>query len=237
MVRTLSAATAFSRIVDDLGVLPYVSTLPAGSVRAGTLVRMLQLLHGDPAASSSWAELCRLIEHILADREMETSSLYAGGNQAVRIMNLHKAKGLEAPVVFLACPCGESDYDATQYIDRSADPAAGYFTISKSIGEFKTEVIAQPLGWGEMNERERAFFQCRERSVTLCRGYTPEADARYKLVSRSTGEVPLDTARRWDGSRTRTCCAGDEAREEDGVDRGAGVAKCRGSSKDEAECD
>ncbi len=157
MVRTLSAATAFSRIVDDLGVLPYVSTLPAGSVRAGTLVRMLQLLHGDPAASSSWAELCRLIEHILADREMETSSLYAGGNQAVRIMNLHKAKGLEAPVVFLACPCGESDYDATQYIDRSADPAAGYFTISKSIGEFKTEVIAQPLGWGEMNERERAF--------------------------------------------------------------------------------
>ncbi|GGD99896.1 UvrD-helicase domain-containing protein [Paenibacillus nasutitermitis] len=156
-VRTLSAATAFSRIVDDLGILPYVSTLPAGSVRAGTLVRMLQLLHGDPLASSSWAELCRLIEQMLADRGMETSSLYAGGNQAVRIMNLHKAKGLEAPVVFLACPCGESDHDATQYIDRSADPASGYFTISKSIGEFKTEVIAQPLGWGEMNERERAF--------------------------------------------------------------------------------
>lgn len=156
-VRTLSAATVFSRIVDDLGVLPYVSTLPAGSVRAGTLVRMLQLLHGDPLASSSWAELCRLIEQMLSDRGMETSSLYAGGNQAVRIMNLHKAKGLEAPVVFLACPCGESDHDATQYIDRSTDPAAGYFTISKTIGEFKTEVIAQPLGWGEMNGRERAF--------------------------------------------------------------------------------
>lgn len=156
-VRTLSAATTFSHIVDDLGVLPYVSTLPAGSVRAGTLVRMLQLLHGDPAASSSWSELCRLIEHMLMDRGMETSSLYAGGNQAVRIMNLHKAKGLEAPVVFLACPCGESDHDATQYIDRSADPAAGYFTISKSIGEFKTELIAQPIGWSEMNERERAF--------------------------------------------------------------------------------
>jgi len=156
-VRTLSAVTAFSRIVDDLGVLPYVSTLPAGSVRAGTLVRMLQMLHGDPLASSSWSELYRLIEQMLADRGMETSSLYAGGNQAVRIMNLHKAKGLEAPIVFLACPCGESDHDATQYIDRSAVPAAGYFTISKSIGEFTKEVIAQPLGWGEMNERERAF--------------------------------------------------------------------------------
>src|SRR5690606_5068319 len=54
-------------------------------------------------------------------------------------------------------PCGESDHDATQYIDRSVDPAAGYCTISKSIGEFKTEVIAQPLGWGEMHGRDRAF--------------------------------------------------------------------------------
>ncbi|MFD0959155.1 UvrD-helicase domain-containing protein [Paenibacillus chungangensis] len=156
-VRTLSAATAFSEIVNDLGILPYVSTLPAGSVRAGTLVKMLQLIHGDSLASASWAELCRLIEQMLAERGMETSSLYAGGNQAVRIMNLHKAKGLEAPVVFLACPCGESDHDATQYIDRSADPAAGYFTISRTIGAFKQEVIAQPTGWGEMNERERAF--------------------------------------------------------------------------------
>lgn len=156
-VRTLSAGTAFSRIIEDLGVLPYVSTLPAGSVRAGTLVRMLQLLYRDPLAISSWAELCRQIERMLEDRGMETSSLFAGGGQAVRVMNLHKAKGLEAPVVFLACPCGESDHDATHYIDRSADLAAGYFTISKTMGKFKTEVVAQPAGWNELNELERVF--------------------------------------------------------------------------------
>ncbi|WMT42264.1 UvrD-helicase domain-containing protein [Paenibacillus sp. D2_2] len=156
-VRTLSAAAAFGRIVEDLGILPYVSTLSAGSVRAGTLVRMLQLLHSDPIASSNWSELCRSIERMLVDRGMETSSLYAGGNQAVRIMNLHKAKGLEAPIVFLACPCGEADHDATQYIDRSSDPAAGYFTISKATGEYSREMIAQPVGWSVMNERERAF--------------------------------------------------------------------------------
>jgi len=92
-----------------------------------------------------------------ADKGMETSSLYAGGNQAVRIMNLHKAKGLEAPVVFLACPCGESDHDATHSIDRSVDPAVGYFTISRSVGEFKTEMVAQPPGWEAMSERERLF--------------------------------------------------------------------------------
>jgi len=156
-VRKLSALTAFSRIVEDLGILTYVSTQPAGSIRAGTLLKMLQQLQDDVAACSSWPKLKHKLESLLADRGMETSSLYAGGNQAVRIMNLHKAKGLEASVVFLACPCGESDHDATQYIDRSSDPAVGYFTISRSLGEYKVEIVAQPAGWEAMNERERLF--------------------------------------------------------------------------------
>ncbi|MDQ6422874.1 UvrD-helicase domain-containing protein [Paenibacillus sp. LHD-117] len=152
-----SAASAFSRIVDDLGLVPYVSTLPAGAIRAGTLVRMLQLLQSDPRAASSWPALSRAIGDMLADRGLETSSLYAGGGGAVRIMNLHKAKGLEAPVVFLACPCGESDHDATEYIDRSGETARGYFTISRNAGQYKRETVAQPPGWEAMNERERLF--------------------------------------------------------------------------------
>ncbi|WP_138494060.1 UvrD-helicase domain-containing protein [Paenibacillus pinistramenti] len=157
LVRTKNAATALSLIIEDLGLLPYISTLPAGSIRAGTLLRTLQLLQGDPLAGSSWPELRRAAENMLAGRGMETSSLYAGGSQAVRIMNLHKAKGLEAPIVFLACPCGEFDHDAAQYINRSADPAEGYFTISRSVGEFKTELIAGPAGWEEMSQKERSF--------------------------------------------------------------------------------
>ena len=154
-VRTLSAAAAFSRIVEDLGIVPYVSTLPAGSVRAGTLVKMMQLLHNDSRTSSSWTELCRVMEAVC--RGTETSSLYAGGEQAVRVMNLHKAKGLEAPVVFLACPCGEFDHNATQYIDRSSNPATGHFTIFKKEGAFQSKVVAQPPGWDKMSEREREF--------------------------------------------------------------------------------
>lgn len=72
-------------------------------------------------------------------------------------MNLHKAKGLEAPVVFLACPCGEFDHDATQYIDRSSNPATGHFTIFKKESAYQSKVIAQPPGWDKMSEREREF--------------------------------------------------------------------------------
>jgi ATP-dependent helicase/nuclease subunit A len=72
-------------------------------------------------------------------------------------MNLHKAKGLEAPIVFMASPCGDKDHDATEHIDRVSDPAQGYFTITRK--EFyQTEIIAQPVGWTALAEKEREFM-------------------------------------------------------------------------------
>jgi len=47
---------------------------------------------------------------------------------------VHKAKGLEAPVVFLACPYGDKDHDADQFVDRSEAEAEGYFLIQQSKG-------------------------------------------------------------------------------------------------------
>jgi ATP-dependent helicase/nuclease subunit A len=156
-VKSLPALSAFQRIVEDTGLLPYAAVRDAGSTRAGTLIKLMQTLQQDTLASSSWLALTRVLKALAEGKGIETSSLYAGGDSAVRIMNLHKAKGLEAPVVFLACPCGENDHDADQYIDRSEHPPKGYFTISRKKGEFQSEMIAQPAGWEAMNQREREF--------------------------------------------------------------------------------
>lgn len=61
---------------------------------------------------------------VVKEAKLECGDLFAGEQDAVRIMNLHKAKGLEAPVVLLACPCGESDHDATEHVDRMGIPLA-----------------------------------------------------------------------------------------------------------------
>lgn len=156
-VRRLPALAALRRIVEDTGLLSYATVQDAGSARAGTLIKLLQSLQQDPLTASGWLTLAERLRESAEGRGPEASSLYAGGGSAVRVMNLHKAKGLEAPVVFLACPCGESDHDADQYVDRSTDPAKGYFTISQKRGEFHSEIIAQPAGWAAMNEREREF--------------------------------------------------------------------------------
>ncbi len=184
-VKELPAWAALYRILEDTGLLPYSTVQEAGANRSGTLLKMLELLQRDAMLASDWHELTRAISNIRESNGMETASLYAGKGQAVRIMNVHKAKGLEAPIVFLACPCGEKDHDADQFVDRSEAEAAGYFLIQQSKG-FQKETIAQPVGWEAMSVRERAFMHA-ERDRLL---YVAATRAKQMLVVSLYPEQP-----------------------------------------------
>lgn len=184
-VKELPAWAALYRILEDTGLLPYSTVQEAGANRSGTLLKMLELLQRDAMLASDWHELTRAISNIRESNGMETASLYAGKGQAVRIMNVHKAKGLEAPIVFLACPCGEKDHDADQFVDRSEAEAAGYFLIQQSKG-FQKDTIAQPVGWEAMSVRERAFMHA-ERDRLL---YVAATRAKQMLVVSLYPEQP-----------------------------------------------
>lgn len=184
--RNLPAVTALTRIMEDMGMLVHASQKEAGSTRAGTLIKLLQQLQDEINSAAGWGALADTLAEWCQGKGVETSSLYAGRNQSVRIMNLHKAKGLEAPVVFLACPCGESDHDATEYVDRTVDPAVGYFTISKQKYEFVKETLAQPVGWEAMNLKEREFMNA-ERDRLL---YVAATRAKQMLVISQYPEQP-----------------------------------------------
>lgn len=184
-VKELPAWTALYRIMEDTGLLLYSTVLEAGANRSGTLLKMLERLQRDALLASDWHELANAISAIRESQGMETASLYAGKGQAVRIMNVHKAKGLEAPIVFLACPCGEKDHDADQFVDRSEAEAAGYFLIQQSKG-FQKDTIAQPVGWEAMSVRERAFMHA-ERDRLL---YVAATRAKQMLVVSLYPEQP-----------------------------------------------
>lgn len=177
-VKELPAWAALHRIIEDTGLLPYSTVQEAGANRSGTLLKMLEFLQRDALLASDWHELAQAISTIRESKGMETTSLYAGKGQAVRIMNVHKAKGLEAPVVFLACPCGDKDHDADQFVDRTDAAAAGYFLIQRSKARNQKETIAQPVGWEAMSVRERAFMHA-ERDRLL---YVAATRAKQMLV-------------------------------------------------------
>lgn len=157
IIRNIPALSGLIHIIEDLGLIPFASVRPTGRARAGTLIKLLHVLQKDSLAAASWPELCSYLLRLVEEAKLECGDLFAGQHDAVRIMNLHKAKGLEAPVVLLACPCGESDHDASEHVDRSDDPARGYFSIMRRRG-FQDEVIAHPPGWVELAEKERLYM-------------------------------------------------------------------------------
>ena len=75
----------------------------------------------------------------------------------VRIMNLHQAKGLEVPCVFLADPTGGSDHEPELYVDRSGDRVRGFLRICATVGEFNQQVLAYPVGWDQHAAQETLY--------------------------------------------------------------------------------
>ncbi|MBU4194916.1 MAG: PD-(D/E)XK nuclease family protein [Actinobacteria bacterium] len=155
---------AIERILEDSGLMALAAAGPGGDVEAGSLAKALEVLRG--AREGVWTT-AGLVERLGELVEMEESydgiSCRPGERPAVRVMNLHKAKGLEAPVVFLADPFGESDHDALLHVDRSGGKVLGYMAIDKRPeGGWGSTPLARPAGWEAMAQKEKRFTRAEE---------------------------------------------------------------------------
>jgi ATP-dependent helicase/nuclease subunit A len=157
----LPAVAAVDKIVSDLGLMVLASIGPGGDGRAGGLGKAVELLRA--AQQEMWTS-AQLVEFLgrLVDREELYDGISARSEERpeVRIMNLHKVKGLEAPVVFLAEPAGEADRPVPLHVDRSGPRILGYTAVT---GERRgalaaSACLAQPPGWDQLEEKERRFL-------------------------------------------------------------------------------
>ena len=73
-------------------------------------------------------------------------------------MNLHKAKGLEAEVVFLADPLGGYESRVDVHVTRDGASAAGYFQIKKEFGKSE-KPVAEPPDWPAHEAAELQFLE------------------------------------------------------------------------------
>jgi ATP-dependent helicase/nuclease subunit A len=73
-------------------------------------------------------------------------------------MNVHKAKGLEAPVVILAFPTGEWNGAPTIHVERPArGNAIGYVRVEERAEGFTMRTLAQPRDWPARAASETEF--------------------------------------------------------------------------------
>ena len=169
------------RLADRLGLLPHVASSRLGTLRCGILAYALDSVRA--GALRGDASLAGAVDALEAALEWEDAEapFNPGHEDAVRVMNLHKAKGLEAVVVVLANP--------GQGISRRRRPdshtrrgpegeAETFTTVSVPAGPFRSRVLAQPLGWSEYQSEETRFLEAEEQRIL----YVACTRAREELV-------------------------------------------------------
>jgi ATP-dependent helicase/nuclease subunit A len=157
------AGVALSLLLDRTGILPLTLTREGGESRAGNLMKALELTFGESSGNTlCFSDTVERLRQYCEDLEIEEMSIQPGKPDAVKIMNLHKAKGLEARVVFLAEPYKEIHHPPQVHIARKAERASGYFVALRQIGEFQSESIGLPPQWERYEELESLYRKAEE---------------------------------------------------------------------------
>lgn len=156
----LPPRTAVERIIIDNGLIPATMLGQSNKAVAAFPVQFLELL-GDREINSL-AALITFLQSLLEMGIEEEISLEGGNEKAVRLMNLHKAKGLEAPIVFLANPAKKVNRRASFHIDRKGQVPKGYLQLTRPKGRYSTEILANPRNWLEYARKENEYGEAEE---------------------------------------------------------------------------
>ena len=167
LINTMPPVPAIEFVMTDMG-LPFRAALDSeGNFRAGSLMKAVELLRS--TQSSLWAlkDLTKYLQSV-ANGEITHDAIPAIEDPlpAVRVMNLHKAKGLEAPVVFLADPSGgDYEHPISIHIDRSAETTKGFLALHDPNQEFHPPEMAIPTQWDDWEKREKIFKDAEQKRL------------------------------------------------------------------------
>jgi ATP-dependent helicase/nuclease subunit A len=180
MLAVMSPVAAISSMAEELGLIASAAAGENGNLMAGSLLKALELLRGDLRDRWSPEDLLTYLQQ-LANGEEKHDGVTAvpPAEKPARVMNLHKVKGLEAPVVYLADPTGNSDREPSIHINRSGKEVTGYMKVlGPSRGFMPRDLLARPLDWEELAAEEQKFADAEE----LRRLYVAATRAGSRLV-------------------------------------------------------
>lgn len=179
LTKGCSPAAGASVILEQTGLIPLIAASPLGATGAGRLYKLVELMRiAEGLHVADFPSAVQWLQEAL-EREIDPLSLLLGETDAVRVMNLHKAKGLEASIVILAAPWEYGDHAPLLHVDRmSAGESSGYFLVSKKTSDYTTKLIGQPPDWDGKTTEEQLYAEA-ERSRLL---YVAATRAKQMLV-------------------------------------------------------
>jgi ATP-dependent helicase/nuclease subunit A len=171
-------AAVLQRLFERLGLLASAALGERGGTRSGNLLLALSIAREESAGGASLASIVETLEELLeANPDIEELDVDPSRSDAVRLMNLHQVKGLEAPVVFLIDPADEFDFPIDLYVDRSGGESRAHVLVTKKYGKGLKDV-GIPSGWDGYKVTESAFKSAEKKRLL----YVAATRARNILV-------------------------------------------------------
>ncbi len=160
--RELPPVAAMARLFERVGILTRAAQEEQGGTRAGNALLALALARRESATGAGFSDIVAHLGELLETRaDIEELNVDPAATDVVRLMNLHQAKGLEAPVVFLIDPADDFEHEPDLYVDRSGETSRGYVAIREKVwgtwGARTTRDIALPPDWDALATQEKAF--------------------------------------------------------------------------------
>lgn len=158
LIRNLSPTAAIEKIIEEVGFYPLLLKNGRSKRTYKSLLQIIEAMRkkegeGRTSYKAIFEALTELIFEKKTVANMEEEA------DAVRIMNIHKAKGLEAPIVFLAHPAKSVSPESflSKHIKREDVLSKGYFTFSVDNG-YQSREIAIPEEWETYKAEELTYL-------------------------------------------------------------------------------
>ncbi len=152
-------------IVYDTGYYAYVGTMPLGKKRQANIDMLME--RAKTYENTSYHGLFNFVRYIERlksyDVDYGEASLSGENDNVVRIMTIHKSKGLEFPVVFLSCANkGFNNMDANQklVIDSDLGIGADFLDAGQRIRKntIAKKAVSLKLRLDNLSEEQRILY-------------------------------------------------------------------------------
>jgi len=179
LARELPPVAALARVFERVKIIANAVQEEQGGTRAGNALLALALARRESASGAGFSDIVAHLGELLETKAaFEELDVDPAATDVVRLMNLHQAKGLEAPVVFLIDPVDDFDHEPDLYVDRSGETSRGYVAIREKF-RYTTREIALPQNWDALAAEEKAFHGAERKRVL----YVAATRAKKMLVA------------------------------------------------------
>lgn len=193
LTRENPIVAAIEDIIEDLGIIPYTLIEPLGKSKCSYVHQVLEILRkAEVNGATKLSQIIVALETLMESNLEDEIDIDGSSNNAVRLMNLHRAKGLEAAVVFLAHPCKSVSFVPELHIKRSGAEPEG-FMVFKNKDKTFGKALGQPVNWDEYCHEE-GLFQDAEEDRLL---YVAVTRARNLLIISKSGNERQQSKNPW----------------------------------------